>query len=107
MRTTSMGLARPSNSSLRREVADGDLSAERVLTRLDSLRAVTDVGRQHEADVPWRMRFGLYRGNALGSAARDAYTRELNGVLPGVLSTRFAQQLRANEATPGSRCTST
>jgi type VI secretion system protein ImpL len=82
------------------EVADGDLSAERVLTRLDSLRATTDVARRHEADVPWSMRFGLYRGSSLSSAARDAYTRELNGVLPGVLSTRLAQQLRANEASP-------
>lgn len=82
------------------EVEQGDLSAERVLARLDSLRATADVARKHEADVPWSMRFGLYRGSALGSAARDAYTRELNGVLPGVLSTRFAQQLRANETSP-------
>lgn len=82
------------------EVTDGDLSAERVLARLDALRATFDVARRHEADVPWSMRFGLYRGSALGSAARDAYTRELNGVLPGVLSTRLAQQLRANETSP-------
>lgn len=82
------------------EVTQGDLSAERVLARLDSLRAAAEVARKHEADVPWSMRFGLYRGHALGSAARDAYTRELNGVLPGVLSTRLAQQLRANETSP-------
>lgn len=82
------------------EVTRGDLSAERVLARLDSLRAVAEVARKHEADVPWSMRFGLYRGSALGSAARDAYIRELNGVLPGVLSTRLAQQLRVNETSP-------
>lgn len=82
------------------EIRDGDLSAERVLTRLDALRATTDIAERHAADVPWRMRFGLYRGSALSSTARDAYTRELNGVLPSVLSTRFAQQLRANQTSP-------
>ncbi|MEP7243445.1 MAG: type VI secretion system membrane subunit TssM [Gammaproteobacteria bacterium] len=82
------------------EVGAGALSAEFALDRLDSLRAVAAAAEKHKGDVPWRMRSGLYRGNSLGSAARDAYTRELNGVLPIVLSTRFAQQLRANAGSP-------
>jgi type VI secretion system protein ImpL len=81
-------------------VTPGDLAADRVLERLDALRAVTAAAEKHEGDVPWRMRAGLYRGNALGSAARDAYTRELNGILPGVLGAQFAQQLAANESNP-------
>src|SRR5262249_38382196 len=82
------------------EVSPAGLSTEAALTRLDSLHTVTDTAEQYKDDVPWRMRFGLYRGSGLGSAARDAYTRELNGVLPVVLSARFAQQLRTNAGQP-------
>jgi type VI secretion system protein ImpL len=81
-------------------VTPGDLEADRVLDRLDSLRAVSASAGKYENDVPWSMRVGLYRGGALGVAARDAYTRELNGVLPGVLGARFATQLEANESSP-------
>ena len=81
-------------------VAPGDLAADRVLNRLDSLREVAAAAGKYEGDVPWRMRVGLYRGGSLGAAARDAYTRELNGVLPGVLGAQFATQLAANESTP-------
>jgi type VI secretion system protein ImpL len=81
-------------------VAPGDFSADRILARLDSLRAVTGAAEKYEGDVPWRMRAGLYRGRSLGAAARDAYTREINGVLPALLSAQFAQQLSANVSNP-------
>jgi type VI secretion system protein ImpL len=81
-------------------VTPGDLAADRVLNRLDSLREVAAAAGKHKDDVPWRMQVGLYRGAALGAAARDAYLRELNGVLPGVLGARFATQLAVNESTP-------
>jgi type VI secretion system protein ImpL len=77
-----------------------ELSTELALSRLDALREITQAAEKYKADVPWRMRSGLYRGSSLGSAARDAYTRELNGVLPIVLSVRFAQQLRVNASAP-------
>ena len=82
------------------EVSAAGLSAEGALARLDALRTVAESAEQYNSDVPWRMRSGLYQGSSLGSAARDAYTRELNGVLPVVLSARFAQQLRTNAGQP-------
>ena len=81
-------------------VAPGDLAADRVLARLDSLRVVAEAADKYRDDVPWQMRAGLYRGRSLGTAAREAYLRELNGVLPGVLGARFATQLAANESAP-------
>jgi type VI secretion system protein ImpL len=42
------------------------------------------------------MGMGLYRGNSLGAAARDAYAREINGILPPVLVERFEHELRAS-----------
>jgi hypothetical protein len=69
-------------------------------SRIDALRAVAESAEQYKDDVPWRMRSGLYQGYALGSTSRDAYTRELNGVLPVVLGARFAQQLRTNAGQP-------
>src|SRR5262249_17212219 len=50
--------------------------------------------------VPWRMRAGLYRGAALGEAAREAYSRELNATLVPALRDRFELALQTNVATP-------
>ncbi|MCF7749273.1 type VI secretion system membrane subunit TssM [Bacillus subtilis subsp. subtilis] len=37
--------------------------------------------------VPWRMRWGLYQGQAVGAALEQAYVRELNAVLlPGLVA---------------------
>lgn len=76
------------------------LPVEAFLPRLDALRAVTDAAEKYKSDIPWRMRLGLYRGTSIGEAARDAYLRENNGVLPPYLSTRFEQELPNNVATP-------
>ena len=76
------------------------LPAEALLPRLDALRDVTSTAEQYQSDVPFRMRLGLYQGNALGGAAREAYLRELNNVLLPVMATRFAEQVRASVAAP-------
>ncbi len=76
------------------------LPIEALLPRLDALRAVVDAANEHEGDVPWRMRMGLYRGKSVGESAKDAYLRELNSALVPVLAARFADQLRSSVATP-------
>ena len=71
-----------------------------VLERLEALSAAVDVAEQHKSDVPLSMRFGLYQGNAVGGEVRDAYYRELNGILlPGVAS-QFRAGLATNAADP-------
>ncbi len=71
-----------------------------VLERLEALSAAVDVAEQHKDNVPLSMRFGLYQGNAVGDEVRDAYYRELNGILlPGVAS-QFRAGLAANAADP-------
>jgi type VI secretion system protein ImpL len=76
------------------------LPYEAYLPWLDTLRSIAQTAERYKDEVPWRMRMGLYRGNSLGEAARDAYSRELSGLLPGILSGRFEQELRANAAEP-------
>src|SRR6185295_12206334 len=76
------------------------LPPDALLPRLDSLRGVSDTANRNNADIPWRMRLGLYRGKALGESAHDAYQRELNGVLLPVLASQFAEQVRSNVAVP-------
>ena len=76
------------------------LPPEALLPRLDSLRAVSDTANKYNADIPWGMRLGLYRGKALGESAHDAYQRELNGVLLPVIARQFADQVRSSVATP-------
>lgn len=76
------------------------LPLETFLPRLDVLRTVTDAAEKYKSAVPWRMRMGLYRGGSLGEAARDAYVREDNGILPPFLSDRFEQELPGSVATP-------
>ena len=84
-----------------RELASSTaLPAEALLPRLDALRAVVDAANEHDGDVPWRMRAGLYRGKSLGGSARDAYLRELNSVLLPVMAARLADQVRGSVATP-------
>lgn len=78
----------------------GRLPAEALLPRLEAVKAVAEEANRHEGDVPWRMRMGLYRGKALGEAARDAYVRELNELLLPILAQRFEAQLRSSVAAP-------
>jgi type VI secretion system protein ImpL len=86
--------------SSRELASSAGLPVEALLPRLDTLRAVVDAANEHEGDVPWRMRMGLYRGKSLGGSAKDAYLRELNGTLSPVLAARFEDQLRSSVAAP-------
>ena len=73
---------------------------ETFLPHLNALRDVVGKAATHEGDVPWSMRFGLYRGGALTEAAQDAYVRELNGILVPVLARQFEEKLRGNAQSP-------
>ena len=66
---------------------------ELLLPRLDALRAVVASADRHRADVPWGMRWGLYQGDAIGDAARDAYSRELDDTLLPQVAARIRQRL--------------
>ncbi len=66
---------------------------DEALPRLEALRAVVAVADRHQGSVPWGMRWGLYQGRSLGVSARDAYTRELAGVLLPQVAARFKLRL--------------
>ena len=46
------------------------------------------------------MRWGLYQGNAVGNAARDAYLRELDGIVLPRFAARIKQHLVGYAAEP-------
>jgi len=63
---------------------------EAFLPYLNAVHAVSDSANRYRSGAPWSMRWGLYQGNVIGNAARDAYLRELDSVvLP-----RFAGRVR-------------
>jgi type VI secretion system protein ImpL len=66
---------------------------EETVPRLDAVRVVYDSANRYAADRPWSMRWGLYQGNAIGNAARDAYVRELGGALLSRVATRFEERM--------------
>ena len=82
--------------------ADGVSSSapvSQVLARLDAVRAVADSANRYESNTPWSMRWGLFQGDSVGSAARDAYVRELDGLL----LPRFAARLKQRVSESGSQ----
>jgi type VI secretion system protein ImpL len=78
----------------------GPLPLDALIPELDGLRDLTATAEKYKGHVPWSMRVGLYRGNAIGESARDAYSRELNSVLVPVLRSRFEQALQTNVTAP-------
>ncbi len=74
---------------------------DRVLPRLDAIRQVSDAANRYRDDRRWlTMGWGLYEGNSIGDAARDAYARELNGALMRSLKERFELALREHVSNP-------
>jgi type VI secretion system protein ImpL len=73
--------------------------ADRLATRLNAVRALSDSANRHREDVPLAMRWGLYQGNAVGNAAEDAYMREVDTVLLPHVAGRFRQRVveRSND----------
>jgi type VI secretion system protein ImpL len=75
-------------------------SLDEALPRLDAVRAVVDSANRHGDDTPWSMSWGLFQGDAVTAAARDAYARELDtGLLPHVAA-RLRQRLVEYAAEP-------
>ena len=77
-----------------------DSPPEDLLTRLNGVRHVVDVTNQYRDAVPNAMRWGLYQGSAVGNAARDAYVRELDGVLYPLVAERFKERLIGYRSEP-------
>jgi type VI secretion system protein ImpL len=67
---------------------------ESVLPRLEAVRRVVDVANRYRDDTPWSMRWGLYQGNSVGNAARDAYVREIEGTLLPRVAARIEDRLK-------------
>jgi type VI secretion system protein ImpL len=66
---------------------------EALLPRLNAIRAAVLTADKHREDPPLSMRWGLYQGNSLGNAARDAYVRELDGTLLPRVAARIEDRL--------------
>ena len=73
---------------------------ETILPRLNAVQKVSDSANRYRDDVPWAMRWGLYQGSSLGNAARDAYSRELAGVLLPQVTSRIEQRLASYSSEP-------
>ena len=75
-------------------------SLEVLLPQLNAVRAVSDSANRYRDSTPWGMRWGLYQGNAVGNAARDAYLRELDGIVLPRFAARIKQHLVGYAAEP-------
>jgi type VI secretion system protein ImpL len=69
------------------------VSLEVLLPQLNAVRAVANAAGKYQDNVPWSMRWGLYQGSSLGNAARDAYRRELDGIVLPRFAARIKQHL--------------
>ena len=74
--------------------------SEVLLPQLDALRAVADSADRYQRSTPWSMRWGLYQGRSVGNAARDAYLRELDGIVLPRFAARIKQHLIAYGTEP-------
>lgn len=72
----------------------------RSLQRLEILSAAHDTAMRYEGDVPWTMRFGLYRGASMAADIQDAYRRELGATLLPAAGVRFRDGLAASARQP-------
>ena len=81
-------------------VPAGATSVDRVVPRLDAVRAVFDTANRYHDDRPWAMSWGLFQGASLGNAARDAYVRELDGALLPHVASRIRGRLQQYGAEP-------
>ena len=87
-------------SDLRAAGGENPTSLDAQLPRLDLIRAVSDSANRYNDRTPWSMGWGLYQGEAVGEAARDAYARALNGVFLPQVTARFKQRLITHAAEP-------
>ena len=73
---------------------------EAQLPRLDALQKIDEAANRYQTSTPWAMRSGLYQGDSLGDAARDAYTRELDSAMLPTVATRLRQRISDYAAQP-------
>jgi type VI secretion system protein ImpL len=71
-----------------------------VIADLDELRALVAVAEQHRGDVPWHMRWGLYRGGRVGETARETYVAAVNARLLPILAAQIREGLVARASDP-------
>ena len=79
---------------------EAGLSLEAIVPRLESVKRVSDSANRFSDGAPWSMRWGLFQGNSLGNAARDAYSRELAGALLPQVTSRIEQRMVAYASEP-------
>jgi type VI secretion system protein ImpL len=79
---------------------EAGLSLEAIVPRLESVKRVSDSANRFSEGAPWSMRWGLFQGNSLGNAARDAYSRELAGALLPQVASRIEQRMVAYASEP-------
>ncbi|PWG63272.1 type VI secretion system membrane subunit TssM [Spiribacter halobius] len=77
-----------------------DAGLRDVLPRLDALREVADSAGRHRGDVPLLMGLGLYRGDAVGKVALDAYDQGLRQLLLPRIGLLLEARMRAARAEP-------
>lgn len=75
-------------------------SLEDQLPRLDAIRAAAESATRYGDDPPWSMRWGLYQGDSVGNAARDAYARALNNAFLPQVAARFRRRLTTYASEP-------
>lgn len=76
------------------------LTPAQLMPRLDAVKGIDDSANRFARAVPWSMRWGLYQGRSLGTSARDAYVRELDGVLLPAFAERLRQRVAAHRNQP-------
>jgi type VI secretion system protein ImpL len=82
------------------EPLSGHMDFIEILSRLDALRTLTAAARKYLNDVPLHMRLWLYQGDALGNAASDAYTREMNSLFIPQIAALLEKQIERSQKNP-------
>ncbi|MBA1147254.1 type VI secretion system membrane subunit TssM [Ectothiorhodospiraceae bacterium WFHF3C12] len=77
-----------------------DAGLREVLPRLDALREVASEANRYNADVPLMMGLGLYRGDAVGAAAWDAYDQGLRQLLLPRVAFLLEERMRRTTREP-------
>jgi type VI secretion system protein ImpL len=73
---------------------------DRIVTRLDAIRAIVDTSDRYRSNTTWAMSWGLYEGASIGNAARRAYQRELDGTLLPLVGARLGQRVTQHASEP-------
>jgi type VI secretion system protein ImpL len=75
-------------------------SLPQMVPGLDALRNVGATANRYRGQWVPSLRWGLFQGAAVGDEAREAYHRELNGILLPTIGEEFNQRLQSSAAQP-------